>query len=454
VDNRLAYADQLVAQFVEEFTATATLHSGSDHLAPVVWIKILPSLLPDSGRTLKTAILALSSAGIARERRDELLLQNATMVYVKAMGYLQADLYDGRRLALDETLVACLTLILYQAIGEYSGKQDWMSHVKGFAQLVRLRGPGSFSSGTASVIFRSARINFLYAALCSVEPSFLAGEAWIKLPWTLIPKNHHDEMVDLLAVLPRIVHESGQIGNIADPIERRDQRMNLVMECWKMRASFARWYSRLSDNLTSLAVVEGSWNIPGAAEGVAATFSQSYEFNGLGAAHMHMVYWASLLIVNNMIKLLYQALEAVETSYFWPHHPSALRCATCFPAFDPLSAQSVNGCQCGGWVKTETRFDTSGLPRLTEAIDAVPLATKICMSIRYCFHQEIKILGPYFTLFPLKMAIGCFTANQPETTPQLRWCYAVIELLESRGIEFSRKMLGMYEGRALGGFGS
>lgn len=70
----------------------------------------------------------------------------------------------------------------------------------------------------------------------------------------------------------------------------------------------------------------------------------------------------------------------------------------------------------------------------------------------FCLEQEFKVMGPYYTLFPIEIAIGTFTANLPSTKIQLRWCYKIIDELENRGLRFSRKMLGTFEGRTLGGF--
>ena len=449
--NRVMHIDQLMNRFIDDYTSVARRYKDAGQLVSITWVIHLPSLRGRSP-TLDAAILALSTASLSRDQADPVMLRNSTIAYGKALAKLQRDLYSPKRWDQIETLVACLALILYQVMGEYPGKEDWMSHVKGISELVRLRGPKSYSSGIDHVVFRGCRISLVMAALCSVKSTFLELQPWLEQPWGSAAKNSYDSLIDLMARLPSMLPRCAEISNLESPDKRRDGRVALVYKCWSLEALFRDWYANLAEHtrrlkrVNSTSLVFGETNLHRA-------FPRSYEFTTLNAAHLHMMYWASLQVLYNLLKLLYQALEGIETSYYWPAHPAALRCPDCFTVFDPTFSGESPRCTCG-YMESQPSFDASSLPPLTEEHDPVQKATQICMAVPFCFVQDLKLLGPYYALFPLKMAIGCFTGHLPATGRQLGWCYKVIDILESKGLCFSRSMLGMYEGRDLGGFAS
>ena len=242
-----------------------------------------------------------------------------------------------------------------------------------------------------------------------------------------------------------------KVAQISDCELQEEARIDLVRQYWDAHKAFSEWYEALPAQAKRIVVITNPLNMGGRQAEMENVFLQCYSFSTLSAAHMHMMYWASLQVLFNMLKLTYRALEGVETAYCWPSHPAALRCQACLAQFKALPMTAMQKCHCG-FIDRQSRFNTGGLPELTEEHDPTGTASQICMSIPCCLQQDLKIMGPYYTLFPLKMAIGGFTAHLPSTTLQLKWCYMVVEMLEAKGLQFSKKMLRMYEGRELGGF--
>ena len=440
-------SDQLLGQFVEGYASTVKRGGDMALLPSFSWILQLPEL-KGSNRAFDMAALALSSAGLGREHQDVALLQNATVAYGRALASLQLQLNHPTLAGQTKTLFTCLTLILFQILG--GRKEDWMSHVKGVAELVRLRGPISYATDIDHALFRSCRVNLVLAALCSLQPTFLASEPWRRKPWSITPKTDYDSMIDRMTLLPALLARCRKISQIAEAKEQALARECIIKDCWHLESEFFKWHESLSLSIRSFSLVNSFLELEGERthRGV---FPQSYDFVNLGAAHLHTMYWASLLVIYNILKLNLQALQAVETSYYWPPHPAALRCRECYADFKANPSDCNNGCQCD-FMKSQPRFDISHLRVLSNEQDPVATATKICMSMAYCLQHTFKAMGGYYTLFPLKMAMGTFTANLPMTEAKLAWCYTVVGLLERRGLQFSKKMLGIYEGREFGGF--
>lgn len=443
-------SDQILAHFIDSYVSVGKDHGDLKQLASLAWIMELPTL-KGTDETLDTALLALSTADLGRDRKDPVLLHRAASMYGTALVRLHNALGDPLKAKKLPTLITCLTLILYQIIGEYPAKEHWMSHVKGMAELVRLRGPSAYSEGTDNLILRSCRVNMILGALCALQPTFLSSDQWRSVPWGASPRTDYDAMIDLMSFLPSLLSRCVSLRSLSGARARHLGRLRLVHDCWDLEEKFGTWYNQLPSNVKRTTITDTDQELLGSAAPNAA-FPKSYMFTSLSAAHMHMMYWASLQVIYNMIKLLLQASLGIETTYYWPDHPAALRCPSCFAAFKVSPDEAFNGCRCG-FIAAQTKFSVSEVWPLEEGHASTQTASNICMSIQYCLEQNFKLMGPYYTLFPLKMAIGGFTSCLPAAAVQLRWCYAMVDMLETKGLRFSKKMLGVYEGRQLGGFG-
>lgn len=128
----------------------------------------LPTL-KSTDETLDTALLALSTADLGRDRKDPVLLRSAALIYKTALVRLHNALGIHLKAKKLLTLITCLTLIQYQLIGEHPAKEHCMSHIKGVAELVRPREPSAYSEGIDNLILRSCRVNIILVALCALQ---------------------------------------------------------------------------------------------------------------------------------------------------------------------------------------------------------------------------------------------------------------------------------------------
>ena len=156
----LVYRQQLLSGFLicNRLIADSTMRpydSKEDRSA--TWLRHLPELATRS-EALELSILAVCTANLGRLNNDPMLVDNSLRFYVQGLSELQKALWDSTQMHKDETLAVCMVLSLYEGI-ECPAKTrfGWMSHVKGCAKLIRLRGPEAHASNLGHELFLAFR---------------------------------------------------------------------------------------------------------------------------------------------------------------------------------------------------------------------------------------------------------------------------------------------------------
>ena len=80
---------------------------------PVNWTLVIPQMEKEDS-ALNLAFLALSAARVGRDNDDMRLVRESSKIYGKALRDLQSALWDPKRMYSDETLGACMLLLLYE----------------------------------------------------------------------------------------------------------------------------------------------------------------------------------------------------------------------------------------------------------------------------------------------------------------------------------------------------
>ena len=169
VSPHLVYRQQLLSSFLirDRLAADSTIRPyDADEGRPAAWLRHLPELATLT-EALELSILAVCTAKFGRSDNDPMLVDNSQRFYVQGLSELQKALWDSTLMRKDETLAACMVLSLYEAIEcPAKTRYGWMSHVKGCAKLIRLRGPEAHASALGhelflSFRFREVRLTFL-----------------------------------------------------------------------------------------------------------------------------------------------------------------------------------------------------------------------------------------------------------------------------------------------------
>lgn len=105
------------------------------------WLQIAVNI-PTAGAALNCAMSALSLAVVGRVRGNPALSIEGARKYGMALWELQRALWDDDLKLQDQTLAACMTLVLYEVYEcPAFSLRGWITHARGMSRLVEARGP-------------------------------------------------------------------------------------------------------------------------------------------------------------------------------------------------------------------------------------------------------------------------------------------------------------------------
>jgi hypothetical protein len=401
----------------------------------------------DDSISLRDSGLAVAIAGLARDRGDEVLLRNADGFYVKALGALRKDLYNTKSHLCDATLLACQAINLYQFTGRNHTMTEWTSHAKGLAQILQLRGPSAHTSGVGQAIFESCRINLIIAALCQQEETFLAQDSWKSLSLSIETNNQFDRIVDILIGLPILVARGKVIDSWEDSGERDNARSVLFEQSVNLMRELRAWYGALPVSSRNPLLVRRPLPLPVLqADGVEEVFEDTYEFSSVGSGQMHILYFAFLTLVYHLIQRFNPALYTRQRLVSPPFIYQPSNGSISVSMIDNPITKGIRITQQRMWAPKQETVHIICLSEVAKTCDPLQTASQVCMSIRWCLeHIGENDVGPYHTGFSLYLAYKCFELNLPSTQPHLHWCHRLIAMLESRGIQYRKGIIGIYD---------
>lgn len=152
-----AYRQQVLAEFIA-CSLPATYGDPVREEGNRSWLKALP-MLSDYTKALEASILAIATAKLGRVNENEVLLRESLKFYVTGLWELQKALWDPKSMYKDDTLAACMALIMYEVV-ECPDKtvMAWAAHMKGCAKIFELKGPDAYTSDFSYELFLSFRV--------------------------------------------------------------------------------------------------------------------------------------------------------------------------------------------------------------------------------------------------------------------------------------------------------
>lgn len=125
---------------------------------PHFWSAAITSQSLDSWASRTSPALACYTAWMGRQDENPYLVEASRKIYIQGLQEVQQSVNDPDTALLDETLSACIGLILYEALecpdGGYSA---YHKHVDGCSALIKLRGIYAHRDGVGHDLFRGFR---------------------------------------------------------------------------------------------------------------------------------------------------------------------------------------------------------------------------------------------------------------------------------------------------------
>jgi len=160
ISGRHAYRQQLLGRYLCHYLpAEVVEHGGRPNTKQRNWLLYIPDL-PDMSPALEAAVLASCAAKLGHMDRHRGLERESVSQYNKSLAELQKALRHPALRFQDQTLTACLALLMFE-FSECPGGQvgGYLSHYWGAMELMHRRGAWAHASGLSNSVFRSLRLH-------------------------------------------------------------------------------------------------------------------------------------------------------------------------------------------------------------------------------------------------------------------------------------------------------
>jgi Fungal specific transcription factor domain/Fungal Zn(2)-Cys(6) binuclear cluster domain len=338
---------------------------------PANWTQFIPPLLKNDA-SLQFAYLALTSSRIGHDNQDDNLLAAGKKFYGKALRELQRALADPKRRHMEETLLTCSSLSLYEvfeaktstAVRASPTPNGWLSHAAGLSRLLEARGAESYTTDKGHAIFLYSRVLITIRASTARKACFLSEPQWLTVPWRNHPKNLQHKFIDIMVFLPVIMETYDNLeSNISlDGDQRHSERRSLLAMCTRASEQLQTWYCQLCADTGGRPL----WNIS-TSDDPSYPFPLLFSFDELILGYTIMFYWTCSMLIHGTMRKLQSLLY-----------------------------------------KNFTGFGNE--ESLPDYINPELYALNIAQSMPYFLHPDMGALGPNLVLFPLGMAFGFFAA--------------------------------------------
>ncbi|KAI9038460.1 Zn(II)2Cys6 transcription factor [Aspergillus affinis] len=213
------YEQALVSTFIASFSI-----SDSHSVQPDSWTQYL-STWASSPKALGWSIRATTLAFYAQVSQETAIYQEASRCYAHALRGQSVSVnqclegFGGQitvpsKVPTEEDIYASLMLMYYELISPAS-IGSWITHLRGTAQLLLLRGPQNCQTGAIHLVFRSVRLLLAQASITIQEQSCFASPTWCDMPFALSKKTALDILLDAMHEVIELLR-LGQIERCGD----------------------------------------------------------------------------------------------------------------------------------------------------------------------------------------------------------------------------------------------
>jgi hypothetical protein len=159
----------LKQQLLAEANSHTLIQTGNE-LVPRPWTFTL-SAFAGSIHALNSAPLSCYTAWIGRRNNEPYLVEASKRLYIQGLREVQDAVNNPSTALLDETLGACLALIIYEALEcPDRSRIGYSYHVDGCARIVKLRGALMHQEGAAHNLFLAFRYIGVSLPTCPCLP--------------------------------------------------------------------------------------------------------------------------------------------------------------------------------------------------------------------------------------------------------------------------------------------
>ncbi|KAF2172354.1 hypothetical protein M409DRAFT_50068 [Zasmidium cellare ATCC 36951] len=393
--SRTALEIQVVDQFWKIYLPRDdpnTVYIGAIVKAP--WKRAVQAICLQD-RWVLIALQACAFMSLGRLQRNRHYVQYGRQLYGRALRETNNAIRDPARAQSDGTLASCKLLGMYESFRlEEDGRpstqgNDWRQHVEGTCRIVELRGPEMAASDYGHDLYTDARFAATSSGITQKRPAnFFSSSAWTTVPWTKHSKTLRDELLDLMAGLPGILHQQealyAEVSNATDGATMTKvikDGVDVLKQCISLGARLQTWEEKTMDLAREAR---------GENENDTLTLFHISKDHGFAFFHLITQFWTVCLILHGPTWLTYWKLLHVAQS-------------TTFPATKDLSQIDIPF-----WMNPQ------------------PFASNISHQASHFFSEEAGLWGSSTASFPMGAALHYYAATGGFKTPEMRMLKAAL----------------------------
>ncbi|KFZ09954.1 hypothetical protein V501_05397 [Pseudogymnoascus sp. VKM F-4519 (FW-2642)] len=177
------------------------------------WMEVLPELTAQTHQDciLRPAMKALATSILASTSHENPSHLDPTQHYYAAIRALRIGIVarDSASHAEFAASIMCLSLTEVMFRDSAAGLS---THIKGVSELLQTRGPEQYKTGVLHKLFVGFRPLLITEAFRSRQPTILASEEWIQLPFSIYSPSLMHTLLNKVAIVPTYLHQIDQMS--------------------------------------------------------------------------------------------------------------------------------------------------------------------------------------------------------------------------------------------------
>ncbi|KAH8820642.1 hypothetical protein F5884DRAFT_56999 [Xylogone sp. PMI_703] len=261
---------------------------------------------------LESSILSICLAGLGRKVGNEALIREGLSMYTKGLSQLRQTLRNPRARNNDETLAACLALIMFESTEcPTQSVESCMAHYRDAMNLMLLRSPEVYASRMAHCMLQQLRIASVFYGMQLHTRTFLADTQWRELPWKSSQKSLRDMLIDILLEMPEIYRCNDGLARETSVSKIISGIINITELCWQLDSQLNEWYGHFETFVAGpmywLKLSKSDSLVDDAESG--RVFPVAFDFPSYDVAQTMVLYWLALLLVHPILCYMYERLK-------------------------------------------------------------------------------------------------------------------------------------------------
>ncbi|KAK0623982.1 hypothetical protein B0T14DRAFT_191973 [Immersiella caudata] len=205
-------------------------------------------------KCLRHAVWANCLLVTGSRHSTEWMVKEASIWYGEALLELRVSL--GRPRGARGALIATVKLLgMFETFSrEFESTEpkndaeppNWQQHSAGELALFMARTPMAHMDGDAHHVFADERAEMALSSILQRKRLALSASEWKSVPWSRIPKNMKDILIDVLVEIPGLVEDLDAVRLAKNSDARQALRADLEERCWQHHRDLRCWLGLLS----------------------------------------------------------------------------------------------------------------------------------------------------------------------------------------------------------------